>query len=49
MILFIRLGTLVAAEGKDGIWTIEGAFGMVGQPPSRYQIQVEWTGRKSTS
>jgi hypothetical protein len=41
-----QTGDLVAVEGKDGTWTIKGASGVVGQPPSRYQIQLGMDGAK---
>jgi hypothetical protein len=37
---------LVTVEGKDGVWTVKGSFGVVGQPPTRYQIQLGLDGAK---
>jgi len=37
---------LVAVEGKDGVWTVKGMSGTVGQPPSRYQVQLGLDGGK---
>lgn len=37
---------LVKVEGKDGVWTVKGASGVVGQPPNRYQIQLGLDGSK---
>jgi hypothetical protein len=31
---------LVTVEGKDGLWTVKGSSGVVGQPPTRYQVQL---------
>ena len=31
---------LVTVEGKDGVWTVKGLSGVVGQPPTRYQVQL---------
>jgi len=37
---------LVTVEGKEGVWTVKGASGVVGQPPTRYQIQLGRDGAK---
>jgi hypothetical protein len=31
---------LVKVEGKEGVWTVKGESGVMGQPPSRYQVQL---------
>jgi hypothetical protein len=36
----------VTVEGKEGVWTVKGASGVVGQPPTRYQIQLGMDGAK---
>jgi hypothetical protein len=36
----------VKVEGKEGVWTVKGASGVVGQPPTRYQIQLGIDGSK---
>jgi len=37
---------LVTVEGKDGLWTVKGSSGVVGQPPTRYQVQLGLDGSK---
>jgi hypothetical protein len=37
---------LVTVEGKDGVWTVKGLSGEVGQPPTGYQIQLGLDGSK---
>jgi hypothetical protein len=37
---------LVNVEGKDGVWTVKGASGVVGQPPTHYRIQFGLDGSK---
>ncbi len=36
----------VTVEGKEGVWTVKGASGVVGQSPNRYQIQLGLDGAK---
>jgi hypothetical protein len=36
----------VMVKDKEGIWTVKGVSGVVGQPPTRYQIQFGMDGAK---
>jgi hypothetical protein len=31
---------IVSIHGKEGLWTVRGSFGVVGQPPSRYDLML---------
>ena len=31
---------IVSVEGKEGLWTVRGSFGVTGQPPSRYDLML---------
>ncbi len=31
---------VVKVEGKDGLWTVIGSFGVTGQRPSRYDLML---------
>ncbi|WP_158823681.1 hypothetical protein [Granulicella sp. S156] len=41
LIDFVYQGNdIVKVEGQDGLWTVKGSFGAVGQPPSRYDLML---------